>query len=435
MKLLYSVAAAACLLLQACGGADPVESAAFPQGSCPMADQRALLNVFMGQEYYWYAQMGKPDENAQHPDAYFRSLLYKPVDRYSFAEPTAAHNRLFIEGRMVGYGYSLVWSDDSRTSIRVRIVERLSPAAQAGLTRGDTVLSIDGHLPAAIAAGALPAVDTPDVLRTFHVRKASGELRTIAVRSGEFALNPVAETAVFDGMRTNAPVKVAYLAYHLFAGYTVADLARTFARFREQGASELILDLRYNGGGSVHVSRDLAALIGGFRTAGQTFTVLQYNDRLPYNRFPIEFGPGEQSGFDRVIVIGSGATASASELLINGLAPFVDVVLVGETTFGKPFGFSPRNICGITYNAVEFETFNARGAGGYTAGFTPACTVDDDLDRQLGDPRERRIRAALNYIATGRCDQAPLAFGAPRRHVPAQAFGEVFPERMFLEPQ
>lgn len=433
MKWLYLVAA--CLLLQACGGADPVaDSAAFPSGSCPIADQRVLLKTFMEQEYYWYAQMGRPDEQAENPDAYFQSLLYKPVDRYSFAEPTIAHSQLFVDGRRVGYGYSLVWSDDARTTLRVRNVEPLSPAGRAGLTRSDTVLSIDGHMPGDIAAGVLPVVNTPGVLRTFRVQKASGELRTIAVRSEDFALNPVAATAVFDAMRTNTPVKVAYLAYHLFAGYSIADLARTFARFREQGAAELILDLRYNGGGSVNVSRDLAALIGGFRTAGRTFAVLQYNDRLPKNRFPIEFGPSEASGFDRVIVIGSGATASASELLINGLRPFVDVVLVGETTYGKPFGFAPRSICDVTYNAVEFETFNALGAGGYTAGFSPDCTVEDDLDRQLGDPQERRIRTALNYIATGSCAQVPMAFGAPRRRAPAAAFGETFPDGMFLEP-
>ncbi len=432
MKWWYLAALA--LLLQACGGGDGAASdSGSPQAVCSVADQRALLDRFMGQEYYWYAQMGTPDDKAESLDAYFQSLLYKPVDRFSFSEPTAAHNQLFVEGRRVGFGYSLVWTDDTRATMRVRNVEPLSPVARAGLARGDTVLSIDGYSPAQVAAGVLPLVNTPGVIRSFYVRKVSGELRSITVRSEDFALSPVAGTATFDVMRNGAPVKVAYLAYHQFVGYTQLELAQAFALFREQGASEIILDLRYNGGGSVNVSRDLAGLIGGVRTAGQTYTWLQYNDRLPANKFPITFSQQAASGFDRVVVIGSGATASASELLINGLRPFMDVVLLGETTYGKPFGFSPRNFCGITYNAVEFETTNALGVGGYTAGFTPDCQVADDLDHELADPAERRLRAALDYVATGRCDSQPQAFAARRPRAPAEVFGETAPSQMFMQ--
>ena len=431
MKWLYLAALA--LLLQACGGGDGPAGGGVPQSVCSVADQRALLNRFMGQEYYWYANMGAPDDKAESPDAYFQSLLYKPVDRFSFSESTAAHKQLFVEGRRVGFGYSLVWTDDTRETMRVRNVEPLSPVARAGLARGDTVLSIDGFSPADVAAGALPLVNTPGVIRSFYVRKVSGELRSIAVRSEDFALSPVAGTATFDVMRAGAPVKVAYLAYHQFVGYTEAQLEQAFAQFREQGASEIVLDLRYNGGGSVNVSRDLAGMIGGPRTAGQTYAWLQYNDRLPANRFPVKFSEQAASGFERVIVIGSGGTASASELLINGLRPFMDVVLLGETTYGKPFGFSPRSFCGITYNAVEFETMNALGVGGYTAGFTPDCQVADDLDHELADPAERRLRAALDYVATGRCSVQPQAFAAQRPKTPSEVFGETAPSQMFAE--
>ncbi len=432
MRWLYLAALA--LLLQACGGGDGATSGGgAPQEVCSVADQRALLNRFMGQEYYWYAQMGTPDANAESPDAYFQSLLYKPVDRFSFSEPTASHNQLFVEGRRVGFGYSLVWTDATHATMRVRNVEPLSPVAHAGLARGDTVLSIDGFSPAEVAAGVLPLVNTPGVIRSFYVRKLSGELRSITVRSEDFALSPVAGTATFDVVRNGAPVKVAYLAYHQFVGYSEPQLEQAFAQFRDQGAREIVLDLRYNGGGSVNVSRDLAGMIGGPRTAGQTYTWLQYNDRLPFNKFPIAFSEQAASGFDRVIVIGSGATASASELLINGLRPFMDVVLLGETTYGKPFGFSPRNFCGITYNAVEFETTNALGVGGYTSGFTPDCPVADDLDHELADPAERRLHAALDYVATGSCGPQPQALAAGRPKSPAEVFGETAPSQMFVQ--
>ncbi len=133
-------------------------------------------------------------------------------------------------------------------------------------------------------------------------------------------------------------------------------------------------------------------------------------------------------------MITSGATASASELLINGLRPFMQVVLVGETTYGKPFGAAPRSACGTTYSAVQFETVNGEGAGGYTAGFQPDCLVPDDLDRQLGDPQEARTRAALEYIANGRCTaQSPLSAALARPSTDGRAFGETVPALMFAD--
>jgi carboxyl-terminal processing protease len=168
---------------------------------------------------------------------------------------------------------------------------------------------------------------------------------------------------------------------------------------------------------------------------------LRFNDKHADNTLQVRFNgadlpltPPPPGGLDRVFVITSGATASASELVINGLRPFVKTVLVGETTYGKPFGFVPRDYCGITYNAVQFEALNALGVGNYTTGFTPDCTVPDDLDRRLGDPAELRLRTALDYIATGSCPAAgALRQAAPRAAVPPPVFGETVPKGMFIE--
>lgn len=431
--------AAACLLLQGCGGSE--ESAGLPSSAdaCSVTSQRESLREFMQQEYYWYAKLGEAKESAETQDEYFRSMLYKPVDRYSFTESTAAFNQLFVEGRRVGFGYALVWGDAERTVLKIRNVEPLSPAARAGLRRGDTVLSINGFSPAEIAAGALPLVNTAGVERQFVVQDGAGRLRVITILSEDFALSPLAETATFEVLREGKPVKVGYFAYHQFANYTWQQLRQTFARLRDEGAAELILDLRYNGGGSVLVSRDLASLIAGERGRATMFAHLRFNDKRPGNGIELRFnlaatpdgvlGPG----FERVVVITSGSTASASELLINGLRPIMDVVLVGDTTYGKPYGFSPRSNCGLTYNAVQFEAFNALGVADYTSGFAPRCAAPDDVDRPLGDAGERRIRAALDYIVTGSCPQAPQSFGMPLRR-PAPTFGETGGEGMFIEP-
>jgi C-terminal processing protease CtpA/Prc len=311
--------------------------------------------------------------------------------------------------------------------------------ARAGLARGDTVLAIDGLAPSEIAQGALPVVTTPGVPRHFVVVSVTGERREIDVVSEDFALTPVAASSTFEITRDGAPVKVGYIDYTQFVGYSVPYLNLEFIRFAQAGIGELILDLRYNGGGSVATSRDLASMIGGARTAGLLYAYLRFSDKQSMSTQQFRFNTAQdpfalplRAGLPRVVVIASGDTASASELLVNGLRPFVDVALVGETTYGKPYGFIPRDICGTTYNAVQFESLNSLGAGGFTAGFTPDCAVPDDFEHALGDANEARTRVALNYLATGQCGPVPLGrLAAPKAPPPPGTFGETVPPGMF----
>jgi carboxyl-terminal processing protease len=189
----------------------------------------------------------------------------------------------------------------------------------------------------------------------------------------------------------------------------------------------------------VAVSRDLASMIGGDRTGNLLYAYLRFNDKNRGMNTSVVLNtsvPGGTpfpmpGGVPRLIVIGSGSTASASELIINGLRPFMPVVLVGETTYGKPYGFIPRDNCGTIYNAVQFTTVNSLNQGHYDTGFTPDCPVADDLDHQLGDPAEARIRAALGYIETGRCPAAPQAATAATPLKPSAVFGDTVPAQMF----
>jgi carboxyl-terminal processing protease len=436
--------AAIALLLQACGGggspavapaAPPVADAA----ACPVPDQRASLRSFLDDQYFWYASLAAPDERAASMDAYFQSMLYRPTDRYSFTQPSVAFNQVFTDGRRIGYGYTTVWADAGHTIMRVRNVEPRSPVALAGLARGDIVVSIDGYTPDAIAGGQAGPVTAAGIERTFVVRNAAGVQRVLRVQSAEYPLTPVATVATLDAVRDGAPVKVGYLAYSQFVQYSSFDLYNAFVQFAQAGVGELILDMRYNGGGSVAVSRDLASMIGGDRTGNLLYAYLRFNDKNRGMNTSVVLNtsvPGGTpfpmpGGVPRLIVIGSGSTASASELIINGLRPFMPVVLVGETTYGKPYGFIPRDNCGTIYNAVQFTTVNSLNQGHYDTGFTPDCPVADDLDHQLGDPAEARIRAALGYIETGRCPAAPQAATAATPLKPSAVFGDTVPAQMF----
>jgi C-terminal processing protease CtpA/Prc len=435
--LLVAFLLAAVGLLQGCGGSSPDEPAALADAACSVDQQRAQLRSYMQDHYYWYQQLRTPDESATSMDAYFQSMLYRPTDRFSFTETTAAHNQVFVDGRRTGYGYSLVWADAQQTQLRVRFVEPRSPVARGGLKRGDVVTSIDGFGPQEIAAGALAPVTTPGVPRHFELAGAGAIPRTLDVLSEDYPLTPLANTATFDITRNGAPVKVGYLNYTQFVGYSEGDLSLAFIRFGQAGIGELILDLRYNGGGSVATSRNLASMIGGDPTAGKLFAYLRFNDkqgnmttRVQFNTEADAFAIPIPAGLKRVVVLTSENTASASELLINGLKPFVDVVLVGETTYGKPYGFVPRDICGTTYDAVEFESLNALGVGGFTSGFTPDCAVPDDLDHAQGDANEARTRAALNYLSSGSCGLPQAARAAKAKPAPG-VFGETTPAGMY----
>jgi carboxyl-terminal processing protease len=442
MKWLVPVLVA--LLLQACGGGGssgvtPVDPSPDAAAACPVPDQRASLRSFLGDQYFWYANLAAPDERATSMDAYFQSMLYRPTDHYSFTQPSVAFNQVFTDGRRIGYGYTTVWADAGHTTMRVRNVEPRSPVAQAGLARGDIIVSIDGYSPDAIAAGQAGPVTLAGIERTFVVRNAAGAQRVLRVQSADYPLTPVVTATTLDGVRDGAPVKVGYLAYTQFVQYSSFDLYNAFVQFAQAGATELILDLRYNGGGSVAVSRDLASMIGGDRTGNLLYAYLRFNDKnrgmntsVPFNTGVPDGTPFPMpAGVQRLIVIGSASTASASELVINGLRPFMPVVLVGETTYGKPYGFIPRDNCGTIYNAVQFTTVNSLNQGNYDTGFTPDCAVADDLDHQFGDPAEARIRAALGYIATGRCPAAPQAAATASPLKPSPVFGDTVPAQMF----
>jgi C-terminal processing protease CtpA/Prc len=319
----------------------------------------------------------------------------------------------------------------------VRNVEPLSPAADAGLRRGDTIVSIDGYPPLAIIEGALAVVNTAGVDRTFDVVDASGTRRSFTVQSKFFRLQPIAASQVMDATRNGQPIKLGYLAYNQFTQYTTWQLGIDVAQMAKSGVSEMVLDLRYNGGGAVVTSRDLASMLSGSQTDGATFAKLLFNDKHAEENLTVRFDTAAErftqpiEGLKRLVVITSGGTASASEMLINGLRPFMQVVLVGDRTYGKPYGFVPHSNCGTIFNAANFETVNAQNVGGYSTGMPADCQVPDDLDHQLGDPQETRLKAALDYIDSGRCTaQAPQS----AQLVPAKprVFGETVPPQMFL---
>ncbi|MGI9134807.1 MAG: S41 family peptidase [Rhodoferax sp.] len=440
-------------LLEGCGGGsasdsgntDPASDYPSAPLTCALADQRAWLQSYMADQYYWYDQRGSPNAAATDMDGYFQSLLAKPQDRYSFSESTAQFNQFFTEGKNLGYGYMLAWADASMTTMKVLFVEPRSPVGLAGLRRGDSIVSIDGYSPAQIAAGTPGRASAAGIARTFVIRDASKQTRQFTVSSAEYAFASVPASAVLAQDIGNRSVPVGYLVYQQFVSASAAELADVLQTFATAGVRELVVDLRYNGGGSVALARDLATLVGGSTLEGKTFAELRFNRRHPASTTTYTFRAdgglvpvAPLQGLTRVVFIAGPGTASASELVINGLKPFLNVALIGATTYGKPYGFVPVDACSITYNAVNFEAFNALGVGGYSSGIAPDCAVADDPDHALGDPAEGRLSAALYYLRNGSCpptaNKALASHGASTPTPWAgRAFGEIAPARMLAD--
>jgi carboxyl-terminal processing protease len=197
-------------------------------------------------------------------------------------------------------------------------------------------------------------------------------------------------------------------------------LGDAFAQFRAAGASDVILDLRYNGGGRISTAARLASLVAGAAHAGALFTTLRYNANHHSSDTAYDFAPTPGPPITRVVAVVARRTCSASELVVNGLTPYIALATIGEASCGKPFGFNPVNSCGSTFSVVNFDVVNSLGAGSYYDGLPVTCAVADTFTGTLGDPAEQLTGAALTYLGTGACPaaagaSAPAAMATRRR--------------------
>jgi hypothetical protein len=209
---------------------------------------------------------------------------------------------------------------------------------------------------------------------------------------------------------------VGYLFFRNFVRPSVAALDDAFAALRAAGATELVLDLRYNGGGLVDVAVHLGSLIGGPVTAGQPFATFAHNDRNAFRNETLRFETIDQRlpTLSRLIAITSRSSASASELVINALSPFLPVVTIGDATYGKPVGQYLVTFCDKVLAPVAFSLRNANDEGDYFGGLPATCPAGDGIDAELGDAAEASLAEALHYIRHGSCSMPSEAARATR---------------------
>lgn len=427
--------------------------------------------MFAKEDYYWNSVI--PDYNAFNPRQYtgssdldaltseidgYTQLTKNPLNgnrpyeyddfnpgssKYSFIDDGTVSGEL--NGTKGDFGFNYFYN--TYTDIRVSLVYAGSPADDAGLVRGDRITAINGSSGNSIYitntadpandAGykfVSNAVDNGSTI-TLKIQKANGTVVTKELTTKVYTTNPVITYKTFN--LSNGKV-AGYVVFSSFTSLANAQpkLDAAFTSFANAGVTDVIVDLRYNGGGYVETSEYLSDLLVPSGASGSVMNTTYWTANLQNDKYPIlkaklgDFGAGffkptnsnqiakfSKKGalnVNRVFFIVTGNTASASELTINNLRPKMDVQLIGETTYGKPVGFlSNLIINGYYLFTPQFETKNSANEGGYYAGMTPEGATpnggiyagkhdSDDLTKDFGDENEGLLKDALTYIESNR---------------------------------
>ncbi|MFC4699911.1 S41 family peptidase [Glaciecola siphonariae] len=423
-------------------GNDPISGLPYPDVAGSALTEKLWLRSWTDETYLWFDEV--PDNNPANftVAAYFdqlktdaRTASGKLKDNFHFSEPTDEYNERTQVGTSSEYG--IKWEFVSLRAPReliVRYTEPDSPAAAAQISRGASLKRInnidfvntenDNEIDT-INAALFPS--DPGASYTFEFEDLNGELFSVDLTSANIELSPVQNVSILS---TNVG-RVGYMQFNTFITPAQGDLIDAFQRFVDENVSELVIDLRYNGGGSLALSSQIAYMVAGpNQTNNSDFERILYNskrsapDPIPFYDREIDYVNGfftdntlPSPALTRVFVLSSDNTCSASESLINGLRGIdVEVILIGDTTCGKPFGFFPEDNCGTTYFTIQLQGVNEKGFGDYADGFSPVaspvfddevrgCSVADDFTQALGSPDEAMLGAALYFAENGTCPE------------------------------
>jgi len=423
---------------QQCAPTDMLASAEQRTGSLDI--EKKWLRSYMDEAYLWFDQVPSVDarlpqysdtnDAAASMDAYFNALLTpqrtpsgKYVDQFSFTMPTADFAALAQQGADVGYGVLWTVSYQPNAAVVGWVVPG-SQAERAGVKRGDKLVAVDGTAIGSLDPNAFYDNIFPAAAGAAHrlkfERVEGGDGTEVMLSAELFTLPPV---PIVEAFPTSSGT-VGYVLFNQHDAPAEAALIDAVNKLKGVGATDLVLDLRYNHGGYLYVASELAYMIAGpSRTRGRVFEKLNYNAKraadnaLPATPFQDTTCMADSVtmectsqhslptlGLGRVYILATDSTCSASESIINGLRGVdVDVRIIGSTTCGKPYGFAGRDNCGTSYFPMEFKGTNAKGFGDYADGFAPDCAASDDLTRALGSADEGLLATALAYRESGAC--------------------------------
>ncbi|NEW59958.1 hypothetical protein GSY74_01565 [Sulfurovum sp. bin170] len=299
----------------------------------------------------------------------------------------------------------------------VKLVYRDSPAYRVGFRRGTEILEINER--------AIGEIESENLWRTVLGDSLVGTKGVFKISNSGVEKIVTIETEIVQTYSIFADKiidmdgkRIGYFFLNIFIELTRSELEIVFEKFKREGIDELIIDMRYNGGGRVSVAKYLASLIGGDNTDESLFETLEFNDKYTRLNSTINFTKEKNSlNLDRVFVISTSNTCSASEMLINGLRPYMDVHLIGSKTCGKPVGMRGSDFCGKHLSPIQFKLVNADGYGDYFSGITPVCNLPDDIYHSLGERDEAMLKETLFFIKNGICSTVSKRYQMQKRSI------------------
>jgi carboxyl-terminal processing protease len=383
----------------------------------PTVDElaRDYLYTAMNQYYFWYKLMPvvvKTDY--KDPYTLLNAMEYKTLDRWSFIQ-TYDEYVAMSTGSFVGHGISMGLDPDKQ--VRIAQIYSNSPLYLKGVRRGWIVKKLNGKDLAPIfiskdgtAYSNLIGASTAGITNTFLFQTPAGKDSTIISTKATFTLNTV---LVKDTLHLKSGI-TGHLVFDQFITPSNQELLTAFTYFNQNNIKDLIVDLRYNGGGDLSVLTNMASYVAGASKAGSKFVTLTFNDKNTASNVSYNFNAvSSPVNISRLIVITTRGTASASEDFINGLRPVMnEIKTIGDTTNGKPVG-----MIGIAYKTnymfwpISFSLVNSAGSGDFYKGIVPDKYVLDDITHDWTDRSESCLKEAIYYLEHGTVSAKSLSAG------------------------
>lgn len=403
-------------------------------GKSPVVDTALAYTLDV---YYWYKQIPSTfsDAGITSPDSLMLAIrpysvvagYPNPVDHYSFGIKKVSFDNT-SSGVTQDFGlYARFLAGTNK--LYVLYVEKDGPAGKAGIQRGWQFTTVNGSTNIDTSNSSISFLNTAifnSSQSSFTFTKPDGSTKDVTLSVATYNAHAV----LADTVLTSTSGNVGYMAFNSFLGDSLDidnNFQRVFQKFEDNNITEAVIDLRYNGGGYVYNSEKLANYLAPNAANGQTMFTEQFNDKHSDWNETYKFNKKGTLNLKRIFFIVSDETASASELVINNLKPFMDVKLVGPAyyTYGKPVGFFNISVGDWYIFPVSFRSINNAGNSDYYSGFQIDKPVTDGVNRNWGDPSEYCLAEVLKYINTGsfRLSSAESPFrqsSAPVRRVNKQ---------------